>query len=104
MTALLEVYAARLPEKIREVRDLWDQVEGGSDGASERLQRSIHRVAGSAGTYGYAQLSDVARELEHALEDLPPVGTELTSENRKQIRLLIDTLEKAAVAPPRTPI
>ncbi len=102
MAELVESYAARLPEKVREIRNLWDQVEGGSDGATDRLHRSLHRIVGTAGTFGYASLSEIAGELEQKLHDYVPVGAEPTFAVRKQIGLLVDALEKAAFEPPRS--
>jgi len=103
MTSLLAAYAARLPETIQQIRDLWSDVERGSDGAVERLHRGVHRIAGTAGTYGHDALSEVGGRFEQYLYDHLPVGSQPTPTSRKQIDQLIAELANAA-GEPRSPI
>jgi CheY-like chemotaxis protein len=102
MTELLERYASGLPTKIREVRNLWDQVEGGTENACDRLRKSVHRIAGTAGTFGYTSVSEIAGQLEEILRDHLSLGLELSNHKRKRLGLLVDALEKAAFEQPRS--
>ncbi len=102
MTALLDAYAARLPAKIREVRELWSRIETGSDETAEDLERAVHRIAGAAGTYGYASLSAVASQLEQALKDQSRDAAQPTPESRQRVGSLIDALEDASAEPPKS--
>jgi CheY-like chemotaxis protein len=102
MASLLASYSARLPEKVREIRTLWEQVELGADGAADRLHRSVHRTAGTAGTFGYTSLSEIAGQLDQKLQDCLRDGLVPTVDNRRQVGLLVDALEKSAFEPPET--
>ncbi len=99
MTSLLDAYAARLPEQVQEIRDLWSGVERGIDGAMERFHRLVHRIAGTAGTYGFAAVSEVGGRLEEYVYEHLPIGSEPTPKSREQVARLIDELVKAASAP-----
>lgn len=71
---LQDDYTAQLPGKVAQLKQAWQVVEvnsGRNDVASEdafdQLKNVAHNLAGSAGTFGYGALSDVARELELVL-------------------------------------
>ena len=100
VNALLEDYAARLPAKIRAIRELWSRIEQGGDETLDDLQRAVHKMAGAAGTYGYASLSTVGSELEQALED--GTGGATTPEIRQRVGSLIDALDDASRVPPKS--
>jgi diguanylate cyclase (GGDEF)-like protein len=64
-------YGAQLPGKVARLSQEWQVVEvnsGNSDSVSadafNRLKGVVHNLAGSAGAFGYSELSEVARELE----------------------------------------
>jgi diguanylate cyclase (GGDEF)-like protein len=53
--------------RIREVRDLLAPVQADRDpAAGVKLVRALHRFAGSAGSFGFARLSELARAAEEA--------------------------------------
>ena len=66
--ALHAAYEASLPAKLRQIDTLARQLrEAGSHGMKDTasdLGRAAHRLAGSAGNFGFAKLSNVASELE----------------------------------------
>ncbi len=70
--ALREAYEAEFPARLTAVNRLWDITKLGEATTEQRfeLQRLIHGIAGSAGTFGYEQLGEKARELEEPLAAL----------------------------------
>lgn len=66
---LRDAYGAALPGRIAQVCDAWARVkDNGSETVDWReLQRLVHTLAGSAGTFGFHALGDQARELEDFL-------------------------------------
>lgn len=63
---LLQRYHASLPVKHAELSTLWQAVrdEPTDADALHSLQRALHRLAGSAGAYGYVALGDLARDAD----------------------------------------
>ena len=76
-------YAAAMPSRVADLRLALDRARaGGADGRAE-LVDELHRLAGSAGTFGLPDLSDRARELEIELKarrsrraGMPPTARE----------------------------
>lgn len=70
LKALEGVFLDRLPEKITEITDalhLFQQDRGRRD-ALNNLHRHLHTMAGSAGTFGFAELGIQARAFESRLK------------------------------------
>lgn len=66
LAARRELYRNDLPKRLAEIGACWDAIQrGGGDPAS--MQRYVHNIAGSAGTFGFGALGEKARELEHLL-------------------------------------
>ena len=97
LAALFDAYAAALPEKLREIRDLWARVESGPDAEAARaLYLRVHSLAGTAATYGYPALSDVARHLEQVIGTGTTAGDEPSPGSRQIAPGLIEALDAAA--------
>ena len=97
LAALLDRYREGLPAKIREIRDLWDRVESGPDAEATRaLYLCVHRLAGTAATYGYPLLSNFARQLEQAMGEGAADGATPAPESRHSAPGLIDALDAAS--------
>lgn len=69
LTALRAEYGAELPGRLSEIDALWRTLESGpwSFDALHRLHLHIHRLAGAGATFGYADMSQAARDLEKQL-------------------------------------
>jgi HPt (histidine-containing phosphotransfer) domain-containing protein len=67
-------YTRSLPRRLEQVGLLWQQILRGEDLAQAlpTLERHAHSLAGSAATFGWAELGLAAQALELALE--PHVG------------------------------
>jgi len=62
-------YAATLDDKLAKLKEIVDILVTGkpnsdNTAALTELMSEAHKIAGSAGTYGFADLGDAARELE----------------------------------------
>lgn len=66
---LQESYGRELPQRMEALQTVFQQVRDHPEQRRviQELHRLIHNLAGSAGTFGYAQLSEQARLLEHQL-------------------------------------
>lgn len=72
---LQDAYAALLPDKLEQLNQEWAGIRQSGHGAGQdvgaisndrfgKLKNIVHNLAGSAGTFGYHQVSDVAKALE----------------------------------------
>jgi HPt (histidine-containing phosphotransfer) domain-containing protein len=60
-------YLAALPGRLEELRADVAGLRSGSPEAAAALKVRLHRLAGSGGSYGFVQLSSLAREAERWL-------------------------------------
>lgn len=69
---LRDAYAAALPGRIARICDAWTRLDGVGAEAVDwpELQRLVHTISGSAGTFGFHAVSDQARELEDFMSRL----------------------------------
>ncbi len=65
-------YAEQLPRSVAQMEALWRALAAGDAPAAglDQLLRLAHGIAGAGGTFGFAEASRCARELEFALEGL----------------------------------
>lgn len=65
-------YRAELPGKLANLTALWDaaRVEAHDAGSLAVLERAAHSLAGSAGTFGLAEVGAAGKVLEGALQRL----------------------------------
>lgn len=66
LQALRQLFRKRLDEELPEIEDRAQAIESGDSRIEtmQALQHSLHKLAGSAGTFGYEALGRSARELE----------------------------------------
>lgn len=100
-------YERHLPGAAREVRDLWKQVQCQADADGvRRLYDQVHRLAGSAGLYGFPELSASARACAEGLADLPDRDPERAGHLqalRGRFERLVADLECATATGPGKP-
>lgn len=99
MKVLRDAYAAQLPEKLGQIKQLWNSLpEGGYDEEMfQTLHRRVHSLTGSGKTFGFSALSDTARELEHELKSLAEGKAVLTPQQRQAIQDLLSRLHQASL-------
>src|SRR3954470_698628 len=77
-SALLELqrgYLASMPARLQELRSDLDSLGRGGSEAAGSLKARLHRLAGSGGSFGFLDLSAIAREAEHHLASHPQAPT-----------------------------
>ncbi|TVR68823.1 MAG: diguanylate cyclase [Spirochaetaceae bacterium] len=77
LNELSREFVDMIPERLREMRSLMDQADSGTRESLRELRLRVHRITGSAATFGYEVLSETARDLELTIE------RNLTAEVRK---------------------
>lgn len=95
---LSDAYAAQLPEKLRQMAQVWQQLSASAwdDEGFKTLHRMAHGLSGSGKTFGFAALSVAARQLETYLHALIEKKQLLHPEQRKQLHSLLKELAHAA--------
>jgi len=98
LARLQQEYLAELPERIREVERAWQAYRGSNHDADrlKALHYPIHRIAGSASTFGLSNISDLARVAELSLKPLMRSDTQPTEIQLDELRNQISTLLGAA--------
>ncbi|MGB0135097.1 Hpt domain-containing protein [Dokdonella sp.] len=110
LQALHERYHASLPNKRASVDLAWcayraDRLD---PERQESLMRLVHRLAGSAPSYGYGEIGEIAAKADVLMEqfrqtDTPePVGHAGLDGLDPLIALLLQALDQAAASPART--
>lgn len=80
LQGLRREYITESAERLAELREGAAEVSGGGEGAAASLAGRFHRLAGSGGSYGFPQVSEIARRMERRLKagvtsgDLPAAG------------------------------
>lgn len=99
LKVLSDSYAAHLPEKLKQIERAWSQLPRGAwdeDGFQD-LHRMVHSLTGSGKTFGFALLSDVARNLEDYLKQVAQAKTVAGEEQGQRIQVLLNELHQAAM-------
>ena len=94
MAALHARYARSLASKHAALLEAWHAFAAAADEASARtLHGLVHRLAGSAPTYGYASLGLLARKADHAFA---PGASGLAERLKEPVEALLDDLARHA--------
>jgi diguanylate cyclase (GGDEF)-like protein len=98
LLAIQDKFKASLRTRLIEIQQAWEQVQTVADKSEslESLHRLVHRLTGSAGTFGYALLSRDARALEILLQTLLTHVNIDYDEYCQQIQDMIDSLVNVA--------
>ncbi len=91
-SAFLELqreYLSTLPARLNELRSDVAEFRDGHRNAADSLKKRLHRLAGSGGSYGFLEVSSIAREAEHWLARNPPPG------DAEQLTAIVDRLDRA---------
>src|SRR4051812_49610140 len=82
-------YLASMPARLQELRSDLDSFRKGGTEAAGSLKARLHRLAGSGGSFGFLDLSAIAREAEHYLASNPQL------QDPDGLVPIIDRLEEA---------
>lgn len=82
-------YLSTMPARLDELRADVAEFRDGHRNAVDSLKTRLHRLAGSGGSYGFLEVSSIAREAEHWLARHPPPG------ESDQLVAIVDRLARA---------
>ncbi|MFW5695528.1 MAG: diguanylate cyclase [Alkalispirochaeta sp.] len=84
-------FRGSLPEKLEAIRGLWKRSEHGDVEAYRALRYQVHRLAGSAATFGFDHLTELSRTAELCIEqDLASDDRAVSEDTTQAMRRLID--------------
>lgn len=98
LKSMRDAYRQKLPREIQHVRSLWNNllyVKWNKESFT-LLQRLVHNLAGTAGTYGFPEVSAVAARLDQRLQELGDGGQPPTEHDRARISGRLQNLEDIA--------
>lgn len=73
LAKLIKEYAQKLPREVANIAKLLDQAQkAGTDEALEPAKQLVHRLKGTAGSYGFEKISEELEQLELVIKE----GTE----------------------------
>lgn len=98
LAALKKKYVAKLPEKIAAIDAGFTAFlsQPWTEEASFTAYRQIHSLAGSAGTYGFAGITEVARAVEAIFKKSLEARETVPAADRTQVNTLMDQLRNMA--------
>lgn len=88
--ALQLEYLASIPTRLEELRSDIAGFRAGTAGAEASLKVRLHRLAGSGGSYGFVDLSSIARDAERWLAGHP------SSAEADQLEAIVERLARAS--------
>lgn len=99
LIALSDTFAAQLPEKLKNLQQSLTQLSHTEwdERSFETLVRLVHGLIGSSQTFGFASLSDAARNLEAYLKSLAQTKTVLNKDQRNHILEAIHEIHQAVL-------
>jgi HPt (histidine-containing phosphotransfer) domain-containing protein len=98
LTGLQERYAARLPEKIHVLQELWHAVcaEPENPQPRESLELATHKLAGSGSSYGFPAVTRLAQRIEDQLRAChdQPLSKQLRSNVSRLLHELTESVAR----------
>lgn len=97
---LSAAYRTSLPATVAALRSEWQRLAAGDADpkVAHELRRSVHSIAGSAGSFGLQQVSACALELERFLDELPGPAGLPRPQDAEEFQRLLAALEGAVAA------
>lgn len=93
-------YRRCLPLKIADIESLWRDVKSGEDVAGQlaALERLAHTLAGTAGTFGFMEVSLAAKHLEEVLQNALKTAQPVLPDHGAAIDLALVRLQNSVQA------
>lgn len=91
-------YVRDLPEKLQALEDTWQALMGRTETVTtlETLYRQLHKLAGSAATFGFPKVTEVARRLELQLQPYVLAKSSLPEDLIEVVRHELNAIAHAA--------
>lgn len=95
-SALTEEYVKQLPRRLVEIDEIYQKLNESTDEVElyEKLRLQAHKLAGSGATFGFEDITESARTLEHHLNDLVESGLLETDPDEQHIGIYLSQLKK----------
>jgi diguanylate cyclase (GGDEF)-like protein len=98
LRALRATYLTQLPEKLRQIDEVWDKLQADWNSESlHTLHRMVHSLTGSGTTFGMPEISEAARPLEQTLKQLVNSNATMNAETHEDVSDKIDQLRRVAL-------
>ena len=81
--------------RMAEMQRLIEACASGTTAAVGELHRLMHQLTGSAGSYGFAEISVIARQMEQRLKPLPAPDAALADELRAGAARIVALFDEA---------
>jgi len=106
LQALHDSFRAQLPERIKALDTAWRGLarDGWNREAARRLRLLLHSLTGSAGTFGFGDLSSASREAEIRLNALIEMAGAPSNAQLLQVTQLLGTLKETAATEQPQPL
>lgn len=98
LAQLRREYVAESPARLQELRKDIAAFRAGEADASRSLSVRFHRLAGSGGSYGLPEISEVGREMERWLKTGPAPGPEAATKLDDALQRLASSFDRAGAA------
>jgi len=94
---LYENFRRQLPERLKTILEAWHAYQARHETSDlEDLRFHVHKLAGAASTYGFAEIGETARQVETRLDDYLREAGSIDIETELQSSIdHIETLIKA---------
>jgi HPt (histidine-containing phosphotransfer) domain-containing protein len=95
LSQLRREYLAESPARLAELRRLIAAFRAGDPDASQSLIILFHRLAGSGGSYGFPEISEIGRTMERWLKSTPPPGPEQAGKLEEAVEQLARNFDQS---------
>jgi diguanylate cyclase (GGDEF)-like protein len=97
LRALAETFTQQLPDRMRDIAGTAQQaLEDNPDPAAlSSLRMHVHKLAGSAASFGFHHVTVCAKRLEHVIDTVIEEDGRMDGTARKRIRMLVSELGEA---------
>ena len=101
LAAFKENYAKKIPAKTGEIRQSWETLKADRENGEvfQQLHRQSHTLAGTAGTYGFEEIGNIAKAIETTVDDLTENHSKWTAADMDKVESLLLHLEALAGDP-----
>jgi diguanylate cyclase (GGDEF)-like protein len=95
LAQLRREYVAESPTRLEELRKFVAAFRAGEPDASQSLIVLFHRLAGSGGSYGFPDISEIGRNMERWLKSTPPPGPDQAATLEEAVERLAGSFNQA---------
>jgi chemotaxis protein histidine kinase CheA len=93
---LKDMFKQKLPDKMAKINSEWQAIEKKWDDKEQLalLFKSIHMLRGSAGSYGFPEISESIKELEIYLNELMKQNNSMSTDQKTKIEMMLQKLQE----------